>query len=78
LPRFPGPLNHLIRKNLRETLSTLDFWCGALISLVCLVFRIAGRLPADAFLLMTMLVALALSTYTQTLFGLDGEGGMTR
>ncbi len=78
LPGFPGPLNHLIRKNLRETLSTLDFWCGAVVSALSLGFRAAGLLPDEAMLPMTILVMLALSTYAQTLFGLDGDGGMTR
>ena len=78
LPRLSGPLNHLIRKNLRETLSTLDFWCSAVVSLFCLGSRVAGRLPAEALLPMTIVVMLAFSTYSQTLFGLDGEGGMTR
>jgi hypothetical protein len=78
LPSFPGPLNHLIRKNLRETLSTLDFWCSAVVSAFCLGFRAAGLLPGAALLPMTIIVMLALSTYTQTLFGLDGDGGMTR
>ena len=78
LPNFPGPLNHLIRKNLRETLSTLDFWCSAVVSAFCLGFRAAGLLPAEALLPMTIVVMLALSTYAQTLFGLDGDGGMTR
>ena len=78
LPSFPGPLNHLIRKNLRETLSTLDFWCSAVLSALSLGFRAAGLLPAEALLPMTIMVMLALSTYAQTLFGLDGDGGMTR
>jgi len=78
LPHFPGPLNHLIRKNLREMLSTLDFWCSVVVSIFALGFRAAGRLPAEAMLPMTVIVMLAISTYTQTLFGLDGEGGMTR
>jgi hypothetical protein len=78
LPDFPGPLNHLIRKDLRETLSTLDFWCSAVVSALCLGFRAAGLLPGEALLPMTIVVMLALSTYTQTLFGLDGDGGMTR
>jgi hypothetical protein len=78
LPNFPGALNHLIRKNLRETLSTLDFWCSAVVSAVSLGFRAAGLLPAEALLPLTMVVMLAFSTYAQTLFGLDGDGGMTR
>ena len=78
LPGIPGPLNHLVRKNLREMLSTLDFWAGAVASAFALGFRMAGLLPAEAFLPMTILVILTLSTYAQTLFGLDGAGGMTR
>jgi hypothetical protein len=78
LPEFPGPLNQLIRKNLRETLSTLDFWCSVVVSALSLGFRTAGLLPAEALLPLTIVVMLAFSTYTQTLFGLDGEGGMTR
>jgi hypothetical protein len=78
LPGFPGRLNQLARKNLREMLSTLDFWCSAVVSVLALAFRIAGLLPAEALLPMAILVVLALSTYGQTLFGLDGDGGMTR
>ena len=78
LPRFPSRLNHLIRKNLREMLSTLDFWCSAVVSVLSLGFRAAGLLPAEALLPLTILVMLVLSTHTQTLFGLDGGGGMTR
>jgi hypothetical protein len=78
MPNFPGPLNQLIRKNLRETLSTLDFWCSFVLSAFCLGIRAAGLLPAEALLPITIVVMLAFSTYTQTLFGLDGDGGMTR
>jgi hypothetical protein len=78
LPSFPGPLNHLIRKNLRETLSTLDFWSGAVASALSLAFRAAGLLPQAALLPMTILVMLAISTHAQTLFGFDGDDGMAR
>jgi hypothetical protein len=78
LPDFPGPLNQLIRKNLRELLSTLDFWCSAAVSLLVLSIRVTGQLPSEAMLPMTIVLMLALSTYAQTLFGLDGAGGMTR
>jgi hypothetical protein len=78
LPHFPGPLNHLIRKNLREMLSTLDFWCSVVVSAVAWGFRVAGHLPPAALLPLTILTMLAISTYAQTLFGLDGAGGMTR
>jgi hypothetical protein len=78
IPNFPGPLNQLIRKNVREILSTLDFYCALLLSLAALAFRIAGKLPDEARLNMALLVLLALSSYTQCLFGLDGEGGLSR
>ena len=78
LPRFPRPLNQLIRKNLREMLSTLDFCCGALIAVACLAWRIAGMLPPAAFLPLTAVAMLAISTCALTLFGLDGAAGMTR
>jgi hypothetical protein len=78
IPQFPGTLNHLIRKNLREMLSTLDFYCALLLSLLALAFRAWGKLPEEAMLPLTALVAIALSSYAQCLFGLDGWGGMER
>ena len=78
IPAFPGPLNHLIRKNLRELLSTLDFYCALVLSATVAGFRLAGKLPAEALLPMTVLVVLALSSYAQSLFGLDGDQALTR
>jgi hypothetical protein len=78
MPRFPAPLNHMIRKNLREMLSTLDFCCGALISVAALLWRVAGLLPSAAFFPLTAIAMLAVSTCALTLFGLDGAAGMTR
>jgi hypothetical protein len=79
VPQFPGPLNQLIRKNLREILSTLDFYCALILSGSLLAFRVAGvALPKEALMAMTILVVGALSSYGQCLFGLDGEGGLSR
>jgi len=79
VPQFPGRWNQLIRKNLREMVSTLDFYCAALLSLSAVAYRVAGlRLPAEAFVAMTVLVVLALSSYAECLFGLDGAGGLAR
>jgi hypothetical protein len=78
LPRFPSPLNQLIRKNLREMLSTLDFATGALLSVASLAWRIAGLLPKDAFFPMTFVAMLAISTCAISLFGLDGAAGLRR
>jgi hypothetical protein len=78
IPQFPGPLNHLVRKNLREMLSTLDFYCALLLSVCAIGFRAWGKLPEEALLPMTALAAIALSSYAQCLFGLDGWGGLER
>lgn len=79
MPQFPGPLNQLMRKNLREILSTLDFYCALILSLAVLLFRLLlPGLPHEALLAMTVLVVSAMSSYAQCLFGLDGEGGLSR
>ncbi len=79
IPNLPGPLNHLIRKNLRELLSTLDFYAALILSVTVLVSRVVGwRLPQEALLPITVLVVLALSSYAQSLFGLDGPAALTR
>ncbi len=79
VPNFPGPLNQLIRKNVREILTTLDFYCALVLSACVLAYRVLGSpLPPEAFLAVTVLVVLALSSYAQCLFGLDGDGGLGR
>jgi len=79
VPGFPGPVGQLIRKNLREILSTLDFYVAALLTLTGLAYRVTRlSLPPDAFRDLGLLVLLALCTYTQSLFGLDGVGGLAR
>jgi hypothetical protein len=73
------PGRGLVKKNLRQMVSTLDFWCALALSVATTIYRVVDRtaLP-EAFLLMALLVMLALSSYAQCLFGLDGEGGLTR
>jgi len=79
VPPFPGRLNQLVRKNLREMLCTLDFYCALGLSLAVAAYRVFGPpLPAEAFTAMTVLVVGALSSYAQCLFGLDGAGGLSR
>ncbi len=44
VPQFPGPLNQLMRKNLREILSTLDFYCALILSAAVLALsRLRAR-----------------------------------
>jgi hypothetical protein len=79
VPGIPGPLDQLVRKNLREILSTLDFYCAAVLSAAVLAWRVFGAsLPREALMAMTVLTVGALSSYAQCLFGLDGDGGMAR
>jgi len=78
LPHFPTALDQLIRKNLRETVATLDFYCALTIAAASFGLRCAGALPREALLPMSTLVVLALSTYSANLFGLDSDAGMTR
>ena len=79
VPGLPGPLDQLVRKNLREILSTLDYYCAAILSLSVLVWRLFGpALPREAYMAMTVLTVGAVSSYAQCLFGLDGEGGLSR
>lgn len=79
VPRIPaGVLTQIVRKDLRQLLTALDFYCALLIASLMLYFRLAGELPADAFTPLTALLVIAMSTMPLTLFGLDGKSGMER
>ncbi len=79
VPPFPGPLGALIRKNLREMLSTLDVFAALAVALGGCAYRMFGRdVPGEARLALTLLVSLALSSYAQCLFGLESEGALLR
>ncbi len=76
--RFPRSLGLLVVKNLRGLVTTLDFYCALIPASAATAYRVAGLLPEDAGLPMTWVILLCLSTCSQTLFGLDGRGGVTR
>jgi hypothetical protein len=79
VPGGYGVLRQLVRKNLREILSTLDFYLALLLSVSAGAWRVFGApVPAEARVLMTCLIVIALASYSQTLFGMDGEGGLSR
>jgi hypothetical protein len=79
VPPFPGILGHLIRKDVREILSTLDFWAALALSGSCMFYRIfVHELPSDALMVFSILVVLALSSWSQSCFGLDGPEGLVR
>lgn len=79
IPPIPGRLGGLMRKGVRDVLSVLDFYAAALLSVGGGLYRILTPRPdPDAFAVIGLLVALALSTYAQSLFGLDLGSGITR
>lgn len=79
VPRIPmGILTQMVRKDLRQFLTTLDLYCALLIAAPALYLRLTGQLPVDARVPLTGLVIVIMSTMALTLFGLDGESGITR
>jgi hypothetical protein len=78
MPVFPEPLNQLIRKDLRQILSSLDFYGALGWSVIAGILRATHRLPAEARGPLSIVIVLALSTIALNLFGPDGEAGVTR
>ena len=79
VPKPPGKLGRLIQKNARQLLSVLDTYVALLLCLACIVFRLVSRnLDPEATVILSLLVALALSTQAQCLFGLDLPWGIVR
>jgi hypothetical protein len=79
IPALPVPLGQLIRKSLREMLLTLDFYMALILSVGGLAVRLLRRdVSQDMLLALTLLLVLSLSSYAQSLFGLESESGLTR
>lgn len=79
VPPLPGMLGPLIRKDLREIVSTLDFWAALALNASCSLYRIfVHELPSDALNVFSILVVVALSSWAQSCFGLDGREGLVR
>lgn len=80
IPQLPGPLGGLIRKNTREMLSVLDTYLAIILSIAGSAYRfLSPHADPAAFPILALLIAVALSTYAQCLFGLDVlSAGMTR
>lgn len=79
LVRPPVMAGQWLRKDLRGMLATLDLYCALLLTLSAVAYGVfVEKLPDEALVLVTGLVVLALSGQAQSLFGLDGPGGLTR
>jgi len=79
IPQVPGRLGGLIRIHVREMLSLLDAYLALLLSAAGTGYRVLAAHPdSEAFPILALLVALALSTSAQCLFGLESDSGVSR
>jgi hypothetical protein len=77
-PALPTTTGKLIRLNFRQMFCLLDFYLAIAVCIVGTSYRLLSRHPDPAaFPIFAILVGLATSTYAQSLFGLDGPGGLT-
>jgi hypothetical protein len=79
VPQPPGRLGGVFRLTLRQMMTTLDFYVALTVGVGGAIYRLVG-VHADpaAFPVLAVVVALAMSTYTQRMFGMDGQAGETR
>jgi hypothetical protein len=79
IPQLPGRLGGIVRNHMREMLNLLDTYLAILLSVAGSAYRVFGTHPdPSAFPILALLVALALSTCAQCLFGLDSASGVSR
>ncbi len=79
MPRAPGRLGGIVQLSARQILSTLDFYAALLLALLGAGYRWFAKAPEqEAFPILAMLVAIALSTVAQRMFGLETPGSMAR
>ncbi len=72
VPPFPSRLGGLIRNNVRQMLTVLDMYIAILLSVGGCAYRFLAANPQPAaFPILALMVALAMSTYANGLFGLD-------
>jgi len=75
IPAPPGITGALMRIQWREMLRTLDPYVALALAAAATAYRISGKpLDPSALRIISLVVALAISTETQVLFGLDGTG----
>ncbi len=76
---FPGKLGPLIAGAVRQMFHVLDTYVAILIALGGCSYRFFYSSPDPAaYPIFSLLIALALSTYAQCLFGLDSQSAWTR
>lgn len=76
MPPLPGKLGGLIRNHLRQIFQVLDLYVALILTLSAVAYRLLAAHPdSDAFPILSVMVACAMSTYAQVLFGLDRTSG---
>jgi hypothetical protein len=76
---FPGRLGPLIAAAIRQMLTVLDTYIALLLAIAGCAYRFLFHAPDPAaYPIFALLIALALSTYAQCLFGLDSSSALTR
>jgi hypothetical protein len=79
MPHLPSGVAGIAGLALRQIIITLDFYLALLLSVSGCAYRwISPRPNPDAFPILGMLVALALSTYAQQGFGVDSASAISR
>ncbi|MDQ2799131.1 MAG: hypothetical protein M3Y13_05750 [Armatimonadota bacterium] len=79
VPQPPGRLGGVCRLSLRQMMMTLDFYVALTVSVGGAIYRWSdAHADPAAYPVLAMVVALALSTYAQRMFGFDGPVGETR
>jgi hypothetical protein len=76
---IPGKLGPLVAAAIRQMFSVFDTYLALLLAAAGCVYRFFFHRPDQAaYPIFALLAALALSTYAQSLFGLDSGGAITR
>lgn len=79
VPALPWTYGEFLRKDLRQMLNVLDVYVALVLASGTVCYRLLASTPDPAALrVLSILVAFALSTYAQCLFGLDGTRGIAR
>lgn len=75
IPTPPGITGAIMHLHWREILRTLDPYVALVLSLCSMLYSLSGK-PVDSSepRIMSLVVAIAMSTQTQVLFGIDGAG----
>lgn len=79
MPHLSSRLGGIYGLAARQITTTLDFYLALILSLGSCVYRLISPSPnPDAFPILALLVALALSTYAQRVFGMDSASAISR